>query len=49
MALARTPELMAVLKEAGVVDAGGKGFVRMLEGVVRYIQGDPIASAGARN
>ena len=40
-ALARTPELMAVLKEAGVVDAGGKGFVRMLEGVVRYIDGDP--------
>jgi fatty acid-binding protein DegV len=39
-ALARTPELMAVLKEAGVVDAGGKGFVRMLEGVVRYIDGD---------
>jgi DegV family protein with EDD domain len=40
--LARTPELMAVLKEAGVVDAGGKGFVRMLEGVVRFIEGDPI-------
>jgi uncharacterized protein len=39
-ALARTPELMAVLKEAGVVDAGGKAFVRMLEGVVRYIDGD---------
>ncbi|HWN18599.1 MAG TPA: DegV family protein [Gemmatimonadales bacterium] len=44
--LARTPELMAVLKEAGVVDAGGKGFVRMLEGVVRYIHGDPVP-AGA--
>jgi uncharacterized protein len=43
-ALARTPELMAVLREAGVVDAGGKGFVRMIEGVVRYIQGDPIAT-----
>jgi fatty acid kinase/fatty acid kinase fatty acid binding subunit len=43
-ALARTPELMAVLKEAGVVDAGGKGFVRMVEGVVRYIDGDPILS-----
>jgi uncharacterized protein len=42
VALARTPELMAVLKEAGVVDAGGKGFVRMIEGVVRYIEGDPI-------
>jgi DAK2 domain fusion protein YloV len=42
VALARTPELMAALREAGVVDAGGKGFVRMLEGVVRYIEGDPI-------
>ena len=44
-ALARTPELMQVLKDAGVVDAGGKGFVRMLEGVVRYIKGDPILPA----
>src|SRR3954468_21678036 len=43
-ALARTPELMQVLKDAGVVDAGGKGFVRMLEGVVRYIKGEPIAA-----
>jgi DegV family protein with EDD domain len=46
-ALARTPELMAALKEAGVVDAGGKAFVRMLEGVVRSIEGDPIAVTGA--
>jgi DAK2 domain fusion protein YloV len=44
-ALARTPELMAALKEAGVVDAGGMGFVRMLEGVVRCIEGDPILPA----
>jgi DegV family protein with EDD domain len=42
VALDRTPELMAVLKEAGVVDAGGMGFVLLLEGVVRYIEGDPI-------
>jgi fatty acid kinase/fatty acid kinase fatty acid binding subunit len=42
--LARTPELLAVLKEAGVVDAGGMGFVRMLEGVVRYIDGDSTLS-----
>jgi hypothetical protein len=42
IALANTPELMAVLKEAGVVDAGGMGFVRMIEGVVRFIDGDPI-------
>ncbi|MGH7515735.1 MAG: DegV family protein [Gemmatimonadales bacterium] len=41
-ALARTPDQMLALKEAGVVDAGGKGFVRMLEGVVRCIEGDPI-------
>ncbi|HTS89546.1 MAG TPA: DegV family protein [Gemmatimonadales bacterium] len=49
LALARTPELLAVLKEAGVVDAGGKGFVRMLEGVVRYIEGDPILPASPVN
>jgi hypothetical protein len=36
---------MAVLKDAGVVDAGGMGFVRMLEGVVRMIHGDPILAA----
>jgi hypothetical protein len=48
-ALARTPELLAVLKEAGVVDAGGKGFVRMIEGVVRYIEGDPILPLGDAN
>jgi DegV family protein with EDD domain len=45
--LAHTPELMAVLKDAGVVDAGGMGFVRMIEGVVRYIAGDPILPAAA--
>jgi uncharacterized protein len=43
-ALARTPELMPALKEAGVVDAGGKGFARMLEGVVRAIDGDPVTA-----
>lgn len=37
-ALQRTPEQLAVLREAGVVDAGGKGFVRMLEGVLRLIE-----------
>jgi DegV family protein with EDD domain len=46
-ALARTPELMAVLKEAGVVDAGGKAFVRMLEGAVRLVEGDPIVPLAA--
>jgi len=31
--LARTPDLLPVLKKAGVVDAGGKGFVLVLEGM----------------
>jgi DegV family protein with EDD domain len=43
--LAKTPDMMAVLKEAGVVDAGGKGFVKMIEGFVRAINGDPILPA----
>jgi DAK2 domain fusion protein YloV len=34
-----TPELLAVLKEAGVVDAGGKGLFIILEGMLRYVQG----------
>jgi DegV family protein with EDD domain len=42
-ALQRTPELLAVLKKAGVVDAGGKGFVRVLEGIMRLIHGHPLA------
>ena len=37
-ALQRTTGQLAALKRAGVVDAGGKGFVRMLEGVVRLIE-----------
>jgi DAK2 domain fusion protein YloV len=44
--LDRTPDLLPVLKKAGVVDAGGKGFVHLLEGVVHYIQGDPLVSVG---
>ncbi|HEX9089884.1 MAG TPA: DAK2 domain-containing protein [Anaerolineales bacterium] len=37
-----TPELLPVLKEAGVVDAGGKGFYFILEGMLRYIKGLPL-------
>ncbi|MBT8398194.1 MAG: DegV family EDD domain-containing protein [Gemmatimonadetes bacterium] len=44
--LDRTPDLLPVLKKAGVVDAGGKGFVHLLEGVLGYIQGDSMVSAG---
>jgi len=44
-ALARTPELLAALREAGVVDAGAKAFVRVIEGITRLVQGDPIMPA----
>ena len=42
-ALERTPELLAALKSAGVVDAGAKGFVRLLDGVKRLIEEGHIA------
>jgi len=45
-ALQRTPDLLEVLKTAGVVDAGAKGFVRFLEGVKRLIEDGHVA-AGA--
>jgi DegV family protein with EDD domain len=42
-ALERTPELLAALRAAGVVDAGAKGFVRLLEGVKRLIDEGHVA------
>ncbi len=42
--LARTPELLPVLARAGVVDAGAKGFVSLLEGVLLFIHGDPLVA-----
>jgi DegV family protein with EDD domain len=44
--LSRTPEFLPVLKKAGVVDAGAKGFVSLLEGVLLFINGDPLVSSG---
>lgn len=40
-ALARTPELLPVLAEAGVVDAGGAGFVLLLDVLLHVIDGRP--------
>jgi DegV family protein with EDD domain len=37
-----TPKKLAVLRKAGVVDAGAKGFVDFLEGVVHFIRGGSI-------
>ena len=41
-AVDRTPELLPVLKEAGVVDAGGLGLFVILEGLLRSIRGEPL-------
>lgn len=38
--LNNTPNLLPVLKESGVVDAGGKGLICLFEGVLRYLEGD---------
>lgn len=43
-ALAHTPDLLPVLRKAGVVDAGAKGFVHLLEGIVSYMHGDPFVA-----
>jgi len=39
-AVAKTPTLLPVLREAGVVDAGGQGLYVILEGALRYLRGD---------
>ena len=42
LSLNSTPEKLEALKKAGVVDAGAKGFVSMLEGVQMFVDGEPI-------
>ena len=44
-ALAQTPELLPVLKKAGVVDAGGQGFVLILEGMLSVFRDGVIIAA----
>ncbi|MGI9179056.1 MAG: DAK2 domain-containing protein [Longimicrobiaceae bacterium] len=43
-ALMRTPDLLPALRAAGVVDAGAKGFVHLLEGMLASVSGDPIVA-----
>ena len=38
----KTPELLPVLKQAGVVDSGGKGLFFILEGMLRHIYGESL-------
>ena len=45
--LERTPELLPVLEEVGVVDSGGKGLCVILEGFLSALQGNVIAASDA--
>jgi uncharacterized protein len=37
-----TPELLPILKQAGVVDSGGKGLFFILEGMLRFLDGESL-------
>ena len=41
-AVERTPELLPVLKDAGVVDAGGRGFALLLDAFLHVVDGRPL-------
>jgi DAK2 domain fusion protein YloV len=44
-ALARTPDLLPVLKEAGVVDAGGAGLLLFVDAALQVVDGRPVPVA----
>jgi DAK2 domain fusion protein YloV len=46
-ALARTPELLDVLREAGVVDAGGAGLVEIVRGIAATVRGEALPAPAA--
>ena len=41
-ALEKTPELLPVLKKAGVIDSGGAGFILIIEGLLKTILGEEV-------
>ncbi len=45
-AVARTPDQLPILKQAGVVDAGAQGYALVLEGASRYLHGRPVRPEG---
>jgi hypothetical protein len=46
-ALTRTPDMLPVLKEAGVVDAGGAGFLLLLDALLHVLDGRPLPEPDA--
>jgi DAK2 domain fusion protein YloV len=47
-AVARTPTLLPILREAGVVDAGGQGLLRLFQGALLYVVGEAAVGSVAR-
>jgi hypothetical protein len=47
-AVARTPEQLPVLREAGVVDAGGAGLLEIVRGLAAAVSGEPLPEAPAQ-
>jgi dihydroxyacetone kinase-like predicted kinase len=43
--LLETPELLPVLKEAGVVDSGGAGFIKIVEGMIMALEGKQLSES----
>jgi DAK2 domain fusion protein YloV len=41
-AVAKTPSLLPILREAGVVDSGGQGLLRLFEGALLSVRGRPV-------
>lgn len=46
--LQRTPELLAVLKEAGVIDSGGAGLYYIADGIYKTLRGEKLDSGDSR-
>ncbi len=42
ISVSKTPDLLPVLKQAGVVDAGGQGLTVLIEGMLRYAKGESL-------
>ena len=40
--LAQTPELLPVLKQAGVVDSGGQGLMQVMKGALMGLRGEVV-------
>jgi DAK2 domain fusion protein YloV len=45
--VAKTPSLLPILREAGVVDSGGQGLLRLFEGALLSVRGRPVKAAAS--